>query len=299
MQTSITKCFVIEKSFLIKIVSLLAMLIASQYFEMSMGVFLSPFFILDSSGDGADGGGDGGCDSGCADHDGGFSTPFISTWNGKTFIFENDFLFGKPNTLFTNKKEGMQMYESGKITPDLYRIQNNVQLRDGHFIAQIKEIEPEESFIDHLSLLRVVYPKNTELIVDSKFKDIHVFEENAIEKTEGVNHQNIKTKNTSKAHAIGNTQNIWKKMKDSDGLLLEPSESIEITGQVEDKSREAYLLLRAHYRDWTAGEIFNKKKEFDIHKILGVMPHVSINKKGAREAMLSFANKLISFGNTA
>lgn len=262
-------------------------LFVTHYFNIDTNIagFLLPFFILD----GADGGGGGGG-----------STPFLKTWNGKKFVYENDFLFGKPRSFFRNLQEGIKAYESGEITPDLYKIQNNIKLRNGNFVAQIKEIEPEESYIDHLSLSRVVYPKNAELIIDSKFEKIHVFEKKALERLEGVISQGVTLNGENVSSVVGNTKNIWKKMGDDDGYMLHAGEYIEIEGKVKDRNQNAYLLLRAHYRDWTAGEIFNTKKDFDTHRNSTlVSPYAPVSSYGIKGAIISFAQKLVAFGRTA
>lgn len=232
------------------------------------------------------------------------STPFILTWNGKKFVFENDFLFGKPSSLFSNKDEGMRAYESGAITPDLYKIQNSVQLKDGHFVAQIKEIEPEESYIDHLSLFRVTYPQNTELIVDSKFRDFHIFEKGALEKLEGVRKRSVLLNGNAVTNIAGDTKKIWQDMGDKDGYMLEPQkDSLEVKGVVKDKSRPVYLLLRAHIRDWTVGEIFDaSKKEHQIpaEKLFSTLPQTSVKRTpvtiaGFVRGMATATNSLLRY----
>ncbi|MBI2048202.1 MAG: hypothetical protein HYT27_03605 [Parcubacteria group bacterium] len=271
---------IIKKSFFPKIIFIAVAFSIAYYFDGYSGFLLS-FFVLDGAdgcagggagGAGGAGGGSGGsCGSGpgCCGSDASsssdMSTPFICTWNGKKFVFENDFLFGKPNSLFSNKEEGTRTYESGAITPDVYKIQNNVTLKSGYFVAQIKEIEPEESYIDHLSLSRVVYPKNAELIIDSKFEKIHVFEKKALERLEGVISQGVTLNGENVSSVVGNTKNTWKKMGDDDGYMLHAGEYIEIEGKVKDRNQNAYLLLRAHYRDWTAGEIFNTRQQKYIY----------------------------------
>lgn len=219
----------------------------------------------------------GGCGNpGASSSGSGSSTPFLCTWNGSAFVFENDFLFGNPTSLVRNAEEGIQLYENKAIIPDLYRLQNNIQLKDGHFVAQIKEIEPEESFIDHLALLRAVYPREAELVIDSKFQHIRAFEKKALETMEGVTHRGITLNGIDISSTAGNTENLFPKMHDHDGYFINAdSDVIEVKGRVEDKNRDVYLLLRAHYRDWTLGEIFNvaKTKQYvPIQELFGSSP---------------------------
>ncbi|MFA5841967.1 MAG: hypothetical protein WC835_03350, partial [Candidatus Paceibacterota bacterium] len=84
----------------------------------------------------------GGCGSGDAG-DGGdgsssvSSTPFLCTWNGEKYCFENDFLFGKPTSLFADKNIGIAAYERGGVVGDLYKIQNLFKPKDGRLSFRI------------------------------------------------------------------------------------------------------------------------------------------------------------------
>ncbi|MDP3725705.1 MAG: hypothetical protein Q8R36_00735 [bacterium] len=202
-----------------------------------------------------------GCSNGASGPGGGPSTPFLCVWDGKNFVFENDFMFGKPTSLFQSAQKGKYAYENKTITPDLYRIQNDIALKDGHFVAQMKEIEPEESYLDHISLLRVVYPRDAELIVGSKFEKIYSFGKNALLKREGVEYQTTTLNGIDVASFIGNTNYLWSNVGDTDGYFMNTNDGIvEIKGRVLDPHKDLYLLLRAHYRDWTLGEIFSARK---------------------------------------
>jgi len=51
---------------------------------------------------------------------------------------------------------------------DKYIIANNPSVEDNKIALEIKEIEPEESYLDQVKLARVFYNENTELIVDNQ-----------------------------------------------------------------------------------------------------------------------------------
>lgn len=282
---NLNKALTIVRGHIERAIFLIFSFAALLYFDGNAGGLVATFFpfvfiIGGSGGDGGggggggdSGGGEGSCSgeageasSGCgnaAGSDGSVigSTPFLCTWNGEKFVYENDFLFGNPTSLVRNAEEGMELYENKTIIPDLYRLQNDVRLKDGCFIAQIREIEPEESFIDHFSLLRVVYPRSTEIIVDSKLQHVHAFEKGALETLEGVTRQNITLNGTDVSSTVGNQKNLFAKTHDQDGYFISAGDDvIEIRGRVENKNNNVYLLLRAHYRDWTLGEIFNTAK---------------------------------------
>lgn len=202
------------------------------------------------SGDGSCGCGNGG---GGAGGGGSASTPFLCTWNGTDFQFENDILFGKPSSLFATEEAGRSAYEQGSITGDLYKINNSMVPKGDHIAFQIKEVEPEESFIDHLSLLHVTYPKNGELIVHSNFEDFLVFDKASLEKKEGIKSQKTQDQNgadlSEKFAILGKTQ-------DEDSLhVMQTGDVLGITGKVENRNSPLYLLMGSHYRDWTLGDI--------------------------------------------
>ena len=211
----------------------------------------------------------GGC-SDCGNSDGGGgggggSTPFLCTWDGNKFQFENDILFGKPTSLFQTAEEGRFAYENSHIEGDLYRIQNTIQQKGGTLAFQIKEVEPEESFFDHLSLLHVKYPKNGELFVDSTYKRFWIFEKGAIRKKDGVTQQTIFDHNRNDiTNRIGSVLNGSWHHEDTNVHTMEEDETIEIKGVVADRSRPLFLFLGSHYRDWTLGEIFDASNQNTI-----------------------------------
>jgi len=208
---------------------------------------LLPLFLLCASGCGC--GND--SDSGGEDW-GGPSTPFLATWNGERFELENDFLFGKPSSHFRTPEEGRSAYEAGLFAGDLYRIQNTFTRKEGQLSFQIREIEPEESFIDHLRLLRVVYPQKSELFVDSRFQKVFALEVDAIENHEGVVSQKITTGSGIElpAYLSSLTNNP------NDGHVMDTGDVLNIDAEVESSGEGIILLLDSHYRDWSLGEIF-------------------------------------------
>lgn len=237
----------------------------------------------DSSGGGSSGGdsssgGPSGCGLDCGgtccgngpDH----STPFLCTWDGERFVFENDFLFGKPASLFPSFEEGRRMYEGGNVTPDFYRIQNESVLKDGHFLAEIREIEPEESYIDYLSLLRVTYPARGELIVGSKFDGMHAFDKDALRRSEGIAEQRALFNGIDASLSLG-PASLWSDAGEGSGYFIEPADQgIEIRARVKDPAADLFLLLRAQYRDWTAGVIYGSVPQHNISSLFegGITP---------------------------
>jgi len=240
----------ITKGFLAFVVLLVA-----RHFD-SENSLLIPLISLCAGCDGGGDGGGGGCDGGvggCGNDGPMGSTPFLCTWDGTDFQFENDILFGKPSSIFPTEQTGRYAYEQGFVTGDLYKVSNPIVPRGDHIAFQVKEVEPEESFIDHLSLLHVTYPKNGELIVNSNFEDFLVFDKASLEKKEGVESQKVQDQNGSdvseKFVAISNV------LDEAHLHILQTGDTLEITGKVEDRNSPLYFLMGSHYRDWTLGDI--------------------------------------------
>jgi len=246
----IINVFMKQKSILLNVVKSFSFLVALfliKHFDSEFFIF--PLFSLcgcNSSGEG--------CSNGSSSGDGlGGSTPFLCTWNGKKFQFENDILFGKPESSFPTKESGLSAYESGNVIGDCYRINNPMVPKDDLIAFQIKEIEPEESFIDYLSLLHVTYPKNGQLIMGSDFKSILVFDKTSLQKKEGIQNENIKDQN---GVDISRRFEVFDNAKrDTSVYAMESQDAIQINAKVEDRNNPLYLIVGSHYRDWTLGKI--------------------------------------------
>lgn len=192
-----------------------------------------------------------------------YSTPFICTWDGSQYNFENDILFGKPNSLFLNKEQGFKDYEAGKVTGDLYKLNNKIVTESGKVKLQIKEIEPEESYIDYLSLARVTYPKDAELIVNSNFNGYTIFKKKELNEKAGIYKQSVFT------HDKNDITTLVNGFSDDSGNephKMDAGESIVLKGQVKDKNNPVYFIMGSLYRDWTLGEIFEHKDTSEIYE---------------------------------
>jgi len=191
------------------------------------------------------------------------STPFIYTWNGESFQLENDFLLGEPTTFYKDPVAGRKAYEEGKTGPDLYHIRNPFSLKNGKIAFQIKEIEAEESFIDYISLTRVVYPRTGKLVVDSRHNTFHIFSKRELSRREGVVQQDIFIKGEKAPVTLGNLTRLADDSASEDkGHMLEIGDTIEINGKVGKTKAPLFLLLGSRYRDWTA----EKTSKFDATK---------------------------------
>lgn len=215
----------------------------------------------DGGGDGAGGGGGGGsdCSSGCNTADCtagecssgcGSSTPFLCVWDGKRYVFENDVLVA-PKTLRNSRAVGQREYEAGEITSDTYRIEQKlVPDADGLLRLALKEVEPEESYIDSLSLTRVVAPQDALLLSNPDHGQLQAFSRREVESLSGVTEVRAVLRRGSAHIALGTNPQAQE-----GELMLDPGEILEVSGTISGEDASPFVLIRSRYRDWTAGTI--------------------------------------------
>lgn len=183
---------------------------------------------------------------------GGGSTPFLYVQKGGGYQMENDVMFGYPSTLRPDEATGRRLYERGKIGSDQYVIREGVEVEGDTIRMQIREIEPEESFIDSLSLEAVAIPVDHELFVSDDMSILHSFEKKAVLESKGVKEQKIRINGNTEESLAANIDSALDG-EHIEGKMLQVGESIEITATVADRSKPLHLLLYSRYRDWTGG----------------------------------------------
>ena len=249
---------IISSKNILTIVQVFFVLVVLYFFESDISI---PLLALSASGNsgcgngaggvGAGGGfGGGGGSAGGGVGGGGGSTPFLSVWDGKRYKFENDILFGKPTSRFDSKALGQSAYEKGGVVGDIYKIQNTVVPKGGYLSFQIREIEPEESYVDYLSLVKVAHPTNGTLITSSDFKDFLVFDTTELNEQAGVESaQIISSNNKNLSERILNIENTTLEHE------MQTGDSFTLKAKVRDIENPLYFVLGSLYRDWTMGEI--------------------------------------------
>lgn len=183
------------------------------------------------------------------------STPFLRVWDGSTFEVENDFLFGKPNTAFDSKEKGEVAYRNG-IGGDTYILQTEPKIEHGHIKLQIREIEPEESFIDSFILSSIDLKPSERVVANGNLRDFHVFdtakattvsEPKVFLSRVGTSRPIVTTLGYSTLSEEGKGKSIT--LNTGDELLVRvPAEAIKNDGE------DLFVLLDSHYRDWTLGD---------------------------------------------
>lgn len=180
------------------------------------------------------------------------STPFLLTWNGSHYDFENDFLFGKPNTAFNTYAEGLLAYKAG-IGGDTYFLKNKLKAENGWLKFQIKEIEPEESFIDSFQLTAIDMPSTHHPVTDGNLTDTYIFDTT---KTETLTQQSASL-HTAINKKVFSWKNVYTKFgatQNGKDTTLHTGDKIIISLPVDQSIQEdVFLMVDSYFRDWTLG----------------------------------------------
>ncbi|MBB6051334.1 FG-GAP-like repeat-containing protein [Armatimonas rosea] len=96
----------------------------------------------------------------------GGSCPFLFTWNGKEFVFVTDCIWRSPLGLKINAQDTAGATQ----TEDWVKVRGDqLAARNGTYELSITAELNETHYFDHLSLLTVDHPENTEIFIDERF----------------------------------------------------------------------------------------------------------------------------------
>ncbi len=202
------------------------------------------------------------------------STPFLAVWDGKKFVHENDFLFGKPQTAFANYDLGVKAYSKG-IGGDTYLLSDTLRAdQNGKLKMQIRELEPEESYIDKFSIEAIDLKPTEHFVVDGNLEDSYVFDTEEARSIDGEMHHYHAKKNISTTVSSSYTT---LKSQAGDSITLETEDVLVIKVPKTELStmKDTFILVDSHFRDWTLGEQvpFSRLERF-------VIQSASLGKKG-------------------
>jgi tetratricopeptide (TPR) repeat protein len=94
------------------------------------------------------------------------SCPFLFAWNGERMIFVTDFLWSSPLGMYINAQDKGGFLQ----TTDWVKVRGDQLVpHDGYLDVRVNANLWETHFIDHLSLVAVDHPVNTEVFVDERF----------------------------------------------------------------------------------------------------------------------------------
>lgn len=179
--------------------------------------------------------------------------PFVAYFDGKKFQIENDFLSGKFSRYFW-------WFSRSKMSrPDLLKFYHAPKKRDGKLVFQLQENEAEESFINRLKFIRVMHPKNSEVIVDSGFEKFHVIETASLENITPA--QEVLVNGVKDASGRFNDQKkFFENGFESDNLILNKNDRLEFVFSGLKRDSEPVLIVKSTFRDWMMGEALETKK---------------------------------------
>src|SRR3989338_6274703 len=106
--------------------------------------------------------------------------PHVAVFDGHAFKIENDFF---QKSFHTDYFVARSRYERGEMPPDLLRFGAVPRMRDGRIALQLQKIEPEESFIDKVQLMRVIHSMTSEIIPSNVSGKLYAFERADLEHT--------------------------------------------------------------------------------------------------------------------
>ncbi len=96
----------------------------------------------------------------------GGSCPFLFTWNGKEFVFVTDCIWRSPLGLKINAQDTAGATQ----TEDWVKVRGDqLAPKNGFYELSITAELNETHYFDHLSLVTVDHPENTEIFVDERF----------------------------------------------------------------------------------------------------------------------------------
>ncbi|OGG85593.1 hypothetical protein A2392_02360 [Candidatus Kaiserbacteria bacterium RIFOXYB1_FULL_46_14] len=196
------------------------------------------------------------------------STPFLVVWNGEKFVHENDFLFGKPNTVFANYKVGLKKYEQG-IGGDTYLLSDQLKTdKDGNLKMQIRELEPEESYIDKFEIGALDLKESEHYVVDGNLVDSYIFDTQEAKAVAGEMHHYH-----SKQNVFTAVEGAYTSLTPKDGESITMQAGDELVIRVSkaqlDPAVDTYVLVDSHFRDWSLGDQvpFSRLERFMIQSV--------------------------------
>ena len=104
------------------------------------------------------------CSSGTCIYNGGGTTPYLFTYTDDGYIIENDvlntYVQGEGMTIEDTRRAYENNLDNWSWLPfDIYKLALTPEIKDDKIKLQIKELEPEESELDRVRLVKLVYNK--------------------------------------------------------------------------------------------------------------------------------------------
>ncbi len=189
--------------------------------------------------------------------------PHVAYFDGKEFKIENDFLPSEFKTL----EPGLAniVYKWSTPVPDMLKFSSVPQKYNGALTLRLLEIEPEESFIHQIKLLRVVHGKDEEVVIDATKKKPYLVRKKEFEREFAFSSSAVLNGEKSLDELYTrDKRRLWGDIAESHDDLFQKGDSIEFIFKNIGKNEDFLLILRSVYRDYMAGE---KVKEHNLFSV--------------------------------
>ncbi|OGZ96704.1 MAG: hypothetical protein A3I44_00325 [Candidatus Sungbacteria bacterium RIFCSPLOWO2_02_FULL_51_17] len=178
--------------------------------------------------------------------------PHVAVFDGHAFKIENDFF---QKSFHTDYSVARSRYERGEMPPDLLRFGAVPRMRDGRIALQLQEIEPEESFIDKVQLMRVIHSMTSEIIPSNVSGKLYAFERADLEHTTALPSRAVLNAVSDVVTLFSDKKSFWNANDEQDpARFFKPKDEIEFTFQGLSPNEPALLVVQSFFRDWMIGE---------------------------------------------
>lgn len=178
------------------------------------------------------------------------SSPYLCVWNGSDYEIINDVLVA-PGSYADTPAVGEASYNAGAAGADVYAL-GSITPKAGELTFQLREIEPEESFIDRMQLQSVEHPIGSILVAKPNHSGYVAYLAADLTNASGVVEQEVRDGKGVRTEV--NTKYGTAK----EGRMLEVNEVLELRATVKDASLQPVMVVSSRYRDWAPGLIDGK-----------------------------------------
>lgn len=179
--------------------------------------------------------------------------PHVAYFDGDAFKIENDFLPGD----FKHPLYASALIRSLALdphrTPDLLRFTQIPGRQNGAITLRFEELEPEESFVNRVRLLRAIHASDEEIIIDADTHAPFVVNRTAVERDLLLPSRAIWNERVDITERFRTTEHLWHDIPEAHDAPIPRDDVLDF---VFDglSSASATLIIRAVHRDWVAGE---------------------------------------------
>lgn len=179
----------------------------------------------------------------------GGTTPYLFTRSSGDYYIENDFMNTFSSLGDMTPEETRMAYVNNAVdeifkAKDIYKLKLKPDQKDGKLFLQIREIEPEESYIDKISLIKVIHPKET--LAFANAENIEV----------------AKTTITKPFYCQeDNGRDCLKAISGTDNNFIRKDEGGSIILKFKADKKDNYLILSSGINKWLPKPYFNPVDE--------------------------------------